>query len=431
MNKQAALERIRAFIDSRQDEILGTLKRYINFRSINQEQLFEGESSETKECQEWLHRSLQDLGYFDQVEIYEVQQGNPNVAARKKGRSGGRSLMLNAHTDVVRVSEEQRKGWTGLSPFDGGLKDGKVWGRGAADMKGGGTALLYAVKAVQEAGVALKGDLLLSYCIGEESGRAKEGIWSLAERGFTAQHAVMAEPTQFQIYNKTRGEIYFDIDLEGRSTHICNRYKTIWPQASPDEQVGVNAIDKMVKLLDAFRELERSWGLTYYDRSFGPGTTTLAVSMVRAGESFSAQAGEASISIASMFDPKATVEEIRDQIVAVIDSVASSDHWLKDHRPKYRIPFPPKVPINIPDEDPFVQAVGQSYREITGQAPQVRPGPFVGDANYLYEKGVKALYFGPGDISTVHGTNECIAAEEVFAAAKIYAAMILNWCELA
>lgn len=428
MNRQALLEKASRTIDAQRENILATLKRYIKFKSINHEQLLEGERSEIKECQEWLRGEIQKTGWFDKVDIYEVQKGRPNVAAVKKGSGGGRSLLLNGHSDVVRVSEEQRKTWTGPGPFDGGVQDGKVWGRGAADMKGGNTALLYAVKAVSELDIGLKGDLLLSYADGEESGRADIGIWSLLERGYTADCAIMAEPTQLEVYNKTRGEIYFDIDIEGKSTHICNRYLTLWPQKSAAEQVGVNAIDKMVKILEAFRELERSWGLTYYDEDFGPGTTTLAVSMVRAGESFSAQAGEGRISIASMFDPKATVEEIRGQIVQAIEAVADQDHWLKDHRPRYSIPFPPKVPINIPADDPFIQTLRRSYREVRGREATLRPGPFVGDANYMFEKGVKSIYFGPGDIGRCHGTNEYIEVGEMLEAAKIYAAMILNWC---
>lgn len=428
MGNEKLIEKIHRSIDSQHDAILATLKKYISFKSINLEQLFEGEKSEIKECQQWLEQQISSLRYFDTVELYELQKNAPNVAAIKKGSGGGKSLLLNAHSDVVRVSEEQKKGWQVLSPWDGGVKDGKAWGRGASDMKGGGTALLYAVKAIRDLDVRLKGDLVLSYCEGEESGRAVEGIWSLLDRGFTADCAIMAEPTHFKIYHRTRGEIYFDIDISGRSAHICNRNLTIWPQKSAAEQVGVNAIDKMVTMLERLRDLERDWGLTYYDDEIGPGTTTLAVSMIRAGESFSAQAGECRISLASMFDPKATVEEIRDQIINAIDSVADSDHWLRDHRPTYSHPFPPKVPINIPRSSPFVQTVGRSYADITSKEPCYASGPFVGDANYLYEKGIPSLYFGPGEIGVAHGTNEYIDVTEVFDAAKIYAAMILNWC---
>ena len=154
-------------------------------------------------------------------------------------------------------------------------------------MKAGGTAMLYAAKTLAEHEVQLKGDLLLSFVDGEESGRADIGIFTLLDRGYTSDFSIMAEPTNLEhIYHKTKGEIYFDIKITGDSTHICNRYKTIWPQRNKEDQVGVNAIDKMVKIINAFSELERSWGLEYNDPSLDPGATTVTVSMIKGGESF-------------------------------------------------------------------------------------------------------------------------------------------------
>ena len=324
----------------------------------------------------------------------------------KKGSGGGRSLLFNAHSDVVMVSEEQERSWTELSPFDGGVKDGMVWGRGATDMKSGGTAMLYAAKALKDLGIELKGDLLLTYVDGEESGRAEIGIWSLIDKGYTADFGIMTEPTSVRnIYNKSKGEIYFDIKITGESTHICNRYKTIWPQWHREDQVGVNAIDKMVRLINAFNELERSWGLDYYDPTLDPGSTTLTVSMIRGGESFSAQAGECTMTVASMFVPQLRVEDISKQIIDTIDYVADHDHWLKDHRPEYSLPFPAKQPLNLPDDDERVKTVIAAYEGIMAESPVIGPSPFVGDMNYLAEKGVPCIVWGPGDIGLAHGTK--------------------------
>ncbi|MBD3308062.1 ArgE/DapE family deacylase [candidate division KSB3 bacterium] len=432
MNKGKLIEQICDYIDAEKDNLLSTLKTYINFRSINAEQLLEGEKTEIVECQKWLAAELEKMNYFDKVDYYQLEEGRPNVVGLKQGSGKGRSLLFNGHSDVVTVSEEQQRDWTILSPFDGGVQDGKVWGRGATDMKGGNTAILYAAKALQELGITLNGDLLLTYVDGEESGRAEIGIWSLMERGYTADLGIMAEPTNLHnIYNKSKGEIYFDITIKGASTHICNRYKTIWPQPRKEDQIGVNAIDKMVKLINAFNELERSWGLDYYDPSLDPGSTTLTVSMIRGGESFSAQAGECAITIASMFAPQLSVEDIRSQIVDTIDYVAKHDHWLKHHPPEYAVPFPPKVPLNVPEDDDTIITLVQSYTDVMGTAPYVKPSPFVGDVNYMFEKGIKGVNWGPGDLSMgIHGANEYVPVEQVVTAAKLYAAAAINWCGL-
>ena len=432
MNKERLITQINDYVDSEKDNMLSILKTYINFRSINKEQLINGEKTEIVECQKWISSELQKLGYFDKVDYYEIEEGRPNVVAMKKGKGAGRSLLFNAHSDVVTVSEEQEKHWKTLSPFDGGIKDGKVWGRGATDMKAGGTAMLFAAKSLKALGVKLMGDLLLSYVDGEESGRAEIGIWSLLDRGYVADFAIMCEPTDLEnIYNKSKGEIYYEIKIKGESTHICNRFKTIWPQKRKEDQIGVNAIDKMVKLINAFNELERSWGLDYYDPDLDPGSTTLTVSMIKGGESFSAQAGECEMTIASMFAPQLKVDDIKNQIIKTIEYVSNHDHWLKDNKPEYRLPFPPKVPLNVNKDDETIKTMISSYEQVMGKKPYIKPSPFVGDVNYMFEKGIKGIHWGPGDLSMgIHGTNEYVPVEQVINAAKLYAVAAINWCGL-
>jgi len=431
MSNEKVINQVTEYIDSEKYNILSTLKTYINFRSINKEQLLEGEETEMVECQKWLTGEMEKMKYFDKVDYYELEEGRPNVVGVKKGAGKGRSLLFNTHSDVVMVSEEQKRDWTVLSPFDGGIKDGKVWGRGATDMKGGGISMLYAAKTINALGLKLRGDLLLTYVDGEESGRAEIGIWSLLDKGYVADFGIMCEPTNLNIYNKSKGEIYFDIKIKGESTHICNRYKTVWPQRRKEEQIGVNAIDKMVKLINAFNELERSWGLDYYDPSLDPGATTLTISQIKGGESFSAQAGECQMMIASMISPQTTVDNIKKQIIETIEYIAKHDHWLKDHMPEYKLPFPPKVPLNIPEDDESIQTMVSSYEQVMGSTPNVKPSPFVGDVNYMFEKGMNGVNWGPGDLSMgIHGTNEHVPVDQVINAAKIYSAAIINWCGL-
>jgi acetylornithine deacetylase len=432
MSRDALTKTILGYIDDHQKDVLNTLKQYINFKSINMEQLLKGEQSEIAECQKWVSGELERLGYFDKVDIYEEAEGRPNVVGLRKGNGNGRSLQFNCHSDVVRVSNEQEQQWTTLSPFDGGVQDGKVWGRGTSDMKAGGTAMIYAIKALAANGVKLKGDLLLSFVDGEESGRADIGIFTLLDRGYTADFNIMCEPTNMEhIYHKTKGEIYFDIKIMGESTHICNRYRTIWPQKNKEDQVGVNAIDKMVRLINALNELERSWGMEYNDPSMDPGATTVTVSMIKGGESFSAQAGECEMTIASMFAPQLSVADVRKQLMDTIDYVSDHDYWLKNHRPEVKVPFPPKEPLNVKQDDEAVRVLADSYEHILGKAPAIGPGFFVGDANYLFEKGQKCVYFGPGNANFgVHGTDEFVPVDHVINATKVYATMAINWCDV-
>ena len=136
--------------------------------------------------------------------------------------------------------------------------------------------------------------------------------------------------------------------------------------------------------------------------------------------------------IASMISPQTTVDNIKKQIIDTIEYVAKHDHWLKDHMPEYRLPFPPKVPLNVPEDDATIQTMAVSYEQVMGVSPEIKPSPFVGDCNYMFEKGIKGIYWGPGDLSMgIHGTNEHVPVDQVINAAKMYAAAIVNWCGIA
>ena len=105
--------------------MLKTLKEYINFRSVNTEQVLEGETTEMVACQQWVSQKLEKTGCFSKVDYNQKAKGRPNVVGVRKGN--GRSLHFNAHLDVMTVSQEQATQWSILSPFDGGVKDGRFW----------------------------------------------------------------------------------------------------------------------------------------------------------------------------------------------------------------------------------------------------------------------------------------------------------------
>ena len=160
---------------------------------------------------------------FDTVDSWEVAERRPNVVAVRKGSGGGRSLTWSAHTDVVPVTPEQAEQWSGAGPFSGEVRDGKLWGRGASDMKGAIAAYTMATRILHDTGVRLKGDLILSQACGEESGRRDIGCNTILERGYRSDLAIFPEISNFRIYPTAKGELYFRLTVPGKSTHICNR----------------------------------------------------------------------------------------------------------------------------------------------------------------------------------------------------------------
>ncbi len=154
-------------------------------------------------------------------------------------RADGRDLILDGHIDVVPAGE--LSSWS-MDPWRGALRDGRVYGRGACDMKAGLCAALFAAKALRDAGVPLRGRVLVAPVVGEEDG----GLGTLATllRGHTADGAIVTEPTRLRIVTTGAGSLMFRLTVEGHAAHGSVRAE------------GVSAIEKFVPLFAAIRELE-------------------------------------------------------------------------------------------------------------------------------------------------------------------------------
>src|SRR6478735_8695227 len=174
--------------------------------------------------------------------------GRPQLIARQAGAGGGRPLLFNGHIDVVSV--EPRDAWTS-DPFAAQVRDGKLYGRGACDMKGGIAAMVFATQVLAQSNIALAGDLLVATNTDEESSGA--GGTALVEHGLRADAGVVTEPTGFQTWIACRGSDYGVITVPGRPGHAEVR--------QPDWRLGgaVNAIEKAMVVLEAIGSLREAW----------------------------------------------------------------------------------------------------------------------------------------------------------------------------
>src|SRR5688572_8064503 len=153
---------------------------------------------------------------------------------------GGRSLILNGHVDIVAAGDESR--WH-YPPYQGTIVDGRVYGRGALDMKGGLCCALFAAKAIQDAGIQLNGKLMIESVIGEEDG----GIGTLATvlRGYKADGAIIMEPTELIVAPAQAGALSFRVTIPGLSAHGAMR------------EEGVSAIEKFIPVFQALLVFEK------------------------------------------------------------------------------------------------------------------------------------------------------------------------------
>jgi acetylornithine deacetylase/succinyl-diaminopimelate desuccinylase-like protein len=152
-DNKSALQSVLDLVDARRDEIIAFASEFVQKRSVNPD--LEPNEEAERPVQEWMRDQLTASGAFDDIDYYELTANRPNIVATRKGAGGGRSLIWCGHTDVVPVTPEQAEQWEGAGPFSGEIRDGKLWGRGASDMKGPIAAYVMATRILHDAGVKL------------------------------------------------------------------------------------------------------------------------------------------------------------------------------------------------------------------------------------------------------------------------------------
>jgi acetylornithine deacetylase len=341
-------------------------------------------------------------------------RGSPNVAGVQRGCGGGRSLILIGHVDVV---PQGRNDWHN-EPFCGKLQDGKIYGRGASDMKGGLMAALMALKAVKDSGVTLRGDVTVQSVIEEESGGA--GVLSVIKRGYKADAAIVPEPTDMRICPASIGAMWFRVTVKGLSAHAATAH------------LGVSAISKSVKIIDALSRLETARNgegrHPFYEAS--PTPFSLTVGKINGGV-FPTNVPEEVVMEGRMaIMPGEEVTTARSAFEAAIAAVASEDDWLREHRPLTEW-FGFCFHSNEIDHDHgIVKALCNSYTRVTGREAVVGGTPWGTDAAAMTRfGGTPSVVFGPGPGETAHKANEYLDVQQLMDTTKVIALCILDWCD--
>ncbi|MBO8127535.1 MAG: ArgE/DapE family deacylase [Firmicutes bacterium] len=419
MNSAKLREHLYAKIEENRQETIDMLLKILSFRSINFQH-----TGEEKAAQEWFNTKLTELGF--KTEMFDVDpefladydyfippQGRnykdrPNVAGVLKGKGGGRSLVLNGHMDVVPLGDEAN--WK-HNPW-GELKDGKVFGRGSSDMKGGLVGMYMAVKALKDLGIELQGDLIFQSVVDEES--SGNGTLMCIAKGYTGDAGIVGECTDLQIQTAHRGVQFLRVTTTGISGHAAQRQKL------------VSAIDKMVYLYNKLMECEQKerWPKQHELLS----SPTISVGMFHGGDAPHIVADKCEINCDVKYLPYESGEEVRKIINGYLEDAAKADPWLRENPPKIEWVLDAD-PSEIPNDHPVVKAVGEAFKAVTGQEAKISGMQGCADMRHLIKRGnTPSLLFGPGNINTAHQANEYIDIDQLMTAIKVYAEFILNWC---
>ena len=434
-------QKVHEYIESNRENIVKYLSDMISFPSINHTQ----EGGNEKDVQDWLEASLKGFD-FDVVDKFAVDPDGvrPNVCAKIKGTGGGKSLLFNGHMDVVPVGKPEI--WC-CDPFKPVVKDGKVFGRGSSDMKGGITAAIWALKALKDCGVKLRGDVILQAATGEESQQAEDiGTVKCLERGYTADFAIVCEPTDMEIHITSSALFFFELQIEGKAVHTSARNQAVFPQpygVPSGKDVAVDAFKKSLIFVDYFYRLEEELNHRYRDPVLGAGGNprrdkqgigifTINPSDIKGG----VYLGSVPSYVRYMYcvwypDQLVKKEVLFEEIKAGVAALASTDEFLRETPPKLTIPTLQNWSgFKVDRDHPGVQTLASAVQNVSGSEAVISGFRAVCDVSYINEYGIPCIIYGPGSLANaVHGDDEFIAVEEVIEAAKVYAQMIMQWCE--
>lgn len=337
------------------------------------------------------------------------QENRANLYATFRGREGGRSLIFNGHIDVMPA--EQSDGWTN-PPFEPVIRDGRIYGRGCVDMKGGLMASVMAVKLLQDAGASLPGDVTITSVCDEEGGG--NGSIQAVMRGLKADGVVNCEPTDDTLILAHMGWVFFKVDFEGKACH------------SGEKRMGVSAIEKAMKVIQALNEMEHRWLLTYRHPLLPP--PSLNIGVISGGTAGSTVPGDCSFSTCVHYLPG---QMDQDQVVAefteTVERVSRSDAWMEAHPPKITV-YQTGHGFEMEEDHALVRTFRQVYEKAMGRTVTVAGSHFGCDSR-LWKNiaGCPTIQFGPGEGAQCHTVDESLPLESYLEAIYLYARLILDW----
>jgi len=404
---------------------------------------FESTPGKEQGIQNWLREKLEEQQLFDKLDLWadDEHADRPNIVATLTGkRNTGKDLIINGHVDVVPVEKEEKAKWSS-DPWVAIEKGDRVYGRGTCDMKAGVVAGLWAAMAVAATKVSMGGTVHVECVVGEEEA-AECGTPSTIKRGYSAPLVVIPEPSNCEIHPLICGEIDYRLVVNGKAAHTGNRNLILYPQRwgiPCGSEVGVDAIQKMIKYMEALKNLERDWAFRWRHELLGGGAQgdtqgvggfIINPGILRGGSWPSKVADSCELIGNVLYPPWVTSEQIVDEFRTILDNVSMSDDWLRTHPPNLTMPATIDAhPSEIAKNHPGCELLKSCWKKATGREPVVSGFLSACDASWFKDAGMPVLVFGPGHLLMgAHGIDEYVPVNQMVDVAKTLAALILDWC---
>ncbi len=349
---------------------------------------------------------------FD-VRTEEVAPGRPNVWTVWEGDRAGRTLLFEAHTDVV--TEGRAESWV-HSPFGAERDGGRIYGRGACDTKGNLAAAVMAVRAIKDSGISFPGRLVLCHPVDEEG--MMSGIKGFIEGGHAegVDAAMICEPEENQICIRQKGALRVEVTVRGRMAH----------GAMPLS--GVNPVTRAARFVVAVEELERrEMERCGEDPFLGyPSLTpTILMGPDRGEPQINVIPASAYVALDIRTTPDQSHEKLIEQLKEIVARLAAED---PDFDATLEV-IEERPATETAMDEPLVRATATAYSRLTGEEPLYNGVPGATDGTFLHAwADIPIVTTGAGDREIPHHEDEWVDEEELFTTCKLYAATAMYYC---
>ena len=375
-------------------EVLELAKRLIAIDSVNPD-LVTGAAGETQ-IAAFIQAWLETRGF--EVTILEPAPHRPTVVGVLRGTGGGKTLMLNGHTDTV-----------ALQPFDGDpleprVLDGRLYGRGSYDMKAGVAAMLVAAARVGDAG--LRGDVIVACVCDEEV--ASLGSFNLV-RHFSADAAIVTEPSDHALYIAHKGFVWADVTVVGTAAH-GSRF-----------DLGRDAIVQMGAVLTGVRQLD----LDLRSRALHPllGHGSLHAGTIHGGQGYSSYPQSCTVTLERRTIPGETPQIVEAELRALLEGIKASDSSFE-----YTLEIGlTREPFEIDPAHGFVALTQHHASSLLGSDVPLRGVGFWADTAALSSARIPSLMFGCLGAGA-HASEEWVSVDSLERCTDIYEAIIREFC---
>lgn len=369
--------------------VTATLADMVAIQSVNPFDEPASPGHREQEMADYLCARMEELGL--EVERRDIVAGRPNVSGRLKGKGTGRSLMLAGHLDTVGV-----EGYD--TAFDARIEDGRLYGRGACDMKAALACYLEVVRVLRDTGTELAGDLLIGAVADEEHTMIGSKDWG--PNWPRADAGIIGEPTELAVCPAHKGQHCLLIRTFGKAVH------------SSMPELGENAIVRMSRVIAAFDDYNDELKSRAPHPLCGHGRFSPGV--IQGGTISSAVPDFCELEVDRRMVPGETPEQIVAEYRARIDPLMKDDPTFR-----YEIAGPTVGvgPLDISADDEIVQSVVAACEAVTGNAPDISAFPGGTDAPNM---GFPCIICGPGALAQAHTVNEFVETRQLADAARVY-----------